>query len=68
MSTYQRPCYADEFTADPAHTDLICAQTVADDARVGAEQNGGYRLSSGTQRELHSVTEALWLRTPDRRL
>jgi hypothetical protein len=31
-------------------------------------QNGGYRLSSGTQRKLQSVTGAQWLRTPDRRL
>lgn len=29
---------------------------------------GGYRLSSGTQRKLQSVTGAQWLPTPDRRL
>jgi hypothetical protein len=29
---------------------------------------GGYRLSSGTQRKLQSVTGVQWLRTPDRRL
>jgi len=29
-------------------------------------QLGGYRSSSGAQRKLQSVTEARWLRTPDR--
>ena len=29
-------------------------------------RNGGYRLSSGTQRKLQSVTGVRWLRTPDR--
>ena len=31
-------------------------------------QNGGYRLSSGTQRRLRRVTGARWRNTPDRRL
>ena len=52
----------------PDQINLVCVVDEPQQLNRSAIQNGGYRLSSGTQRKLQSVTGARWLRTPDRRI